>query len=247
MKPRVIITGASSGVGLSIAKHLVNLYHPICISRRTHLVDRALASNCSEYSNYSCDLSCKYEIENILKIILDEHGDVFYLINNAACLTRQNTMDISIENLQYAFYLNCLAPILFMRSLLPAMTRQKFGRIINITSGAPLNCTAGYGIYSSTKAYLNTTTITASKEHMEGNIRINLMSPGPVKTEMSPEATLLPDICLPTLNYLLDDNENIPTGIFAWLGYRVPLVPELSGVDWLAGTQDSCLEALSHD
>ena len=70
-------------------------------------------------------------------------------------------------------------------------------------------------------------------------MRINLMSPGPVQTEMAPHATMDPSACHPTVDYLLGVDENGPTGRFFWLGYEIPLFPNLEGIDWLAGKADS--------
>ena len=50
-----------------------------------------------------------------------------------------------------------------------------------------------------------------------------------------------PEVCLPTLDYLLTIDADWPTGRFFWLGYEVPLVPDLRGVDWLAGEANGVL------
>ncbi len=52
------------------------------------------------------------------------------------------------------------------------------------------------------------------------------MSPGPVRTEMAPDAEMDPSACHPTVDYLLQLGENGPTGKFFWLGYQIPIVPK---------------------
>ncbi len=118
------------------------------------------------------------------------------------------------------------------------MKKKNFGRIINVTSGAPLNCFPEYGIYSASKATLNALTVTAAKECAAFNIKINLMSPGPVRTEMAPDAPMDPSVCHPTADYLLGLGEDGPTGRFFWLGYEIPLFPNLEGIHWLEGRAD---------
>jgi hypothetical protein len=61
------------------------------------------------------------------------------------------------------------------------------------------------------------------------------MSPGPVETEMAPDAPMEPSACHPTVDYLLNLDEDGPTGRLFWLGYQLPLVPDLEGVEWLEG------------
>jgi NAD(P)-dependent dehydrogenase (short-subunit alcohol dehydrogenase family) len=127
---------------------------------------------------------------------------------------------------------------MIMRRLLPAMKERGFGRIINMTSGAPLNCFPGYSAYSASKGALNAFTVTAARECSDLNIKINLMSPGPVKTKMAPNGPLDPSVCHPTVEYLLSVGENGPTGRFFWLGYEIPLFPSLDGIEWLEGRAD---------
>jgi NAD(P)-dependent dehydrogenase (short-subunit alcohol dehydrogenase family) len=130
---------------------------------------------------------------------------------------------------------NAMAPLRIMQCFLSSMMDADFGRIINVTSGAPLNCFPEYAAYSASKATLNAITVTAAREHEDQNIKINLMSPGPVRTEMAPEAPMNPSVCHPTLDYLLSLPADGPTGRFFWLGYEIPLVPDLEGVEWLEG------------
>jgi NAD(P)-dependent dehydrogenase (short-subunit alcohol dehydrogenase family) len=119
------------------------------------------------------------------------------------------------------------------------MKRHNFGRIINVTSGAPLNCFPGYGAYSASKGALNAFTVTTALECASYNIRINLMSPGPVRTNMAPDAPMEPSVSHPTADYLLSLDQNGPTGRFFWLGYEIPLFPELEGIEWLEGRADA--------
>ena len=124
------------------------------------------------------------------------------------------------------------------------MKKNNFGRIINLTSGAPLNCITGFGIYSASKGALNALTVTAAREYSKYNIKINLMSPGPVRTEMTPDAPMHISVCYPTVDYLLNLDESGPTGKFFWLGYEVPLFPDLEGVEWLKGIGNSKLNKI---
>jgi NAD(P)-dependent dehydrogenase (short-subunit alcohol dehydrogenase family) len=143
--------------------------------------------------------------------------------------------NLSLDELEKSMSINALAPLVIIKKLLPSMKENNFGRIINLTSGAPLNCFPGYGAYSASKALLNSLTVTLAREMEEFNIKINLMSPGPVKTEMAPDAPKDVSVCFPTVEYLLNLKSDAQTGKFFWLGYEVPLFPDLEGVQWLEG------------
>ena len=114
-----------------------------------------------------------------------------------------------------------------LKFVLSKMVDNNFGRIINVTSGAPLDPNNNSVVYASSKASLNAITVATANECKNYNIKINLMSPGPVKSEMAPNGPLEPTICHPTMDYLLSIDNNGPSGKFFWLGYELPLYPDL--------------------
>jgi NAD(P)-dependent dehydrogenase (short-subunit alcohol dehydrogenase family) len=184
---------------------------------------------------YGVDLSRREEIDDFVEYIRDEHGPVLHLINNAGVNMSGSIREVGLEEVEYSMSVNAYAPLQLMKGVLGDMVEREYGRIINVTSGAPLNCFAGYAPYSSSKAALNALTVTAAREHEDENIKINLMSPGPVETEMAPDAPMEPSACHDTADYLLSLDEEGPTGGFFWLGYEIPLTPDLEGVEWLEG------------
>ena len=232
---KILITGASSGVGLSLAlKYEKEGFELILLARRADKL-KSIFLGSSNVHVYHADLSNQDGIKQLVDEIMGIHGYIPYLINCAGILQPGNIDHLSNENLEYSLTVNALSPIAISKTLLPPMINNNFGRIINLTSGAPLNCFPGFGAYSGSKALLNALTVTLAKEMSEYNIKINLMSPGPVKSEMAPDAKLMPEIGHPTTDYLLNLAADGPTGKFFWLGYEVPLVPDLAGVDWLNG------------
>lgn len=242
---KILITGASSGVGLSLARRYADTeMEVILLARRAEEIRESAFSKHENVYAYSVNLASIESTRKIIDKVLAKHGRIDYLINCAGVLTQKQLSEIELEELEYSINLNALSPLLIIQKLLPKMKENNFGRIINVTSGAPLNCFPGVGAYSSSKAMLNALTVTLAKEYFEFNIKINLMSPGPVRSEMSPNAELLPEICHPTVDYLLNLDESGPTGGFFWLGYKVPLFPDLSGVDWLNGIGNEKLEKI---
>jgi short-subunit dehydrogenase len=235
MIKKILITGASSGVGRSLA----NLFYKkgfelILISRRIEFAAEDFHGS-PNVTAYSIDLGDAGTATEKLNEVLNVHGYIPYAINNAGVLVTGTLDQVSWQNFEKAININARMPLFIMQKLLPEMRKNNFGRIINITSGAPLNCFPNVGVYSGSKALLNATTVTMARENSEFNIKINLMSPGPVRSEMSPNAELLPDICHPTVEYLINAPAASNTGKFYWLGYEVPLFPDLEGVQWLKG------------
>lgn len=233
---KVVITGASSGVGRSIANYLFKKgYYLILISRRGEFVKTDFGLS-SKVEFYESDLSNPDESEKVIDRIVSQHNYVPYVINNAGVMNKEVVRDILWDRFESDLNVNIRMPLYIMQSFVKSMISNNFGRIINITSGAPLNCVEGYARYSASKSMLNVFTVTLSKELKEYDIKINLMSPGPVKSEMAPNAILDPSVCHPTLDYLLNLDNSGPTGRFFWMGYEIPLTPLLDGINWMEGT-----------
>jgi len=231
---KLLITGASSGVGKSLADYFSDRFHVIVAARRKERLEDYFGKR-EQFSVYQVDLGNPIDVALFSDKIVAEHGYIPYLINNAGVNSRGKIEDLAMDTVLHSVRVNALSPLFLMKKLLPAMRQYNFGRIINVTSGAPLNCFQGFGAYSASKGFLNALTVTAAREQEGYNIKINLMSPGPVRSEMAPDSDLDPDICHPTADHLISLDEDGPTGGFYWLGYEVPLFPDLEGIKWLEG------------
>lgn len=238
MKELLLITGASSGVGQALTEYLSSRFMVIAMARRQERLKENFKNN-DNVSIFQVDVADQNSLSEALDGITERFGCPKYIINNAGVMHKASIDLIRFEDIRYSIELNSLAPVSIIKYFLPALKKGNFGRIINITSGAPLNCFPEYGAYSASKAILNTLTVTLSKELAETNIKVNLMSPGPVRTEMAPDASMDPSVCFPTVDYLLNLEQDGPSGKFFWLGYEIPLFPDLKGVNWGEGTANS--------
>ena len=150
----------------------------IAVARRIDKMREQFNSDDRNIELCEVDLANTNQRGIFIRDLIGRHQFIPYLINNAGIMTQGSLEELNIEDVRNAIELNALAPWELMKSLMPIMREHNFGRIVNITSGAPLNCFAGYGAYSSSKAMLNSWTVTAAREAEKFNIKINLMSPG---------------------------------------------------------------------
>jgi len=230
----VLVTGASSGVGRSVVSHLTGSFRVIAVARRGDRLEEIFGSD-EDVVTRPLDLLDLSAVQDFCEEVLEVGPVVSHIINNAGINRPGGVTTLDQRDWDESVIVNAFAPLTIMRAFLPDMHARRFGRIVNVTSGAPLNCFAGYGAYSGSKALLNALTVTVAREFEAENIRINLMSPGPVRSEMAPQAPLDPAACHPTVDFLLNLPADGPTGRCFWLGHEVPLFPDLAGVDWLGG------------
>ncbi|MGM1051175.1 MAG: SDR family oxidoreductase [Pseudomonadota bacterium] len=245
MKKAILVTGATGGVGNTICRDLVSRNYQVLALGRDEDRLRILHNSLPEIKTYCIDFQHPSKMPELINSIVDDYPYIPYVVNNAGVNVKDTIVDLDVELLDFSVKINAIAPFVIMKMLIPAMRLYGFGRIVNITSGAPVNCFPGYSAYSASKAMLNAMTITAANENSELNIKINLMSPGPVRSGMAPSAPMEPDVCLPTLNYLLELNNEGPSGKFFWLGHELPLFPDLEGVDWLQGVASNIFPRIS--
>ncbi len=238
MREVLLVTGASSGVGRSLVQYLSDRYEIVAVARRLNRLQEAFGKN-PKVTIRRSDLSQAGEVDELTRWLASEYGHVPYVINNAGVNIKGATETIAMDQVAHSMAVNAMAPFAILRALLPAMKANNFGRVINVTSGAPMNCFPEFSAYSASKGALNAFAVTAAKECADFNIRINLMSPGPVRTEMAPNASMEASACHPTVDYLLGLPSDGPTGRFFWLGHEIPLFPDLTGIDWLGGKADA--------
>ena len=186
-----IVTGASQGIGRTIAKILSKSgAHVICIARTENkiidLVEEIRKDNgLADY--ISCDVSDSDAFSNSVNTVIKDHGKIDILINNAGItrdallmrMTEDQWEEVINTNLKGAFY--------GMKSVIRSMMKNKFGRIINITSIVGITGNAGQANYAASKAGLIGMTQSIAKEVGSRGITVNCIAPGWIDTEMTDE------------------------------------------------------------
>ena len=207
---RALITGANRGIGLAIAKGLKNLEFEVIIGARDLTAGEKAAK---EIGAATIELDVANP-ENIISAI-NKIGSVDVLINNAGILGSGGILD-DPQNFIDSFAIMVHGPYLLIHHLVPHMIANKYGRIVNISSGygAFAEGIAGPGAYGAAKAALNALTISISR-NLPKTIKINSMCPGWVRTRMGGmNAPRSPEQGADTAIWLATLDKDGPTGGF---------------------------------
>lgn len=155
---RVLVTGASSGIGASLARELARAGATVGLAaRRRALLDRVLA-DCTAHGAdcraWSVDLSDLAGIDAFAQRVVDDLGGVDVLVNNAGVAIDGPALDTAWVDVEYLARINYLAPVKLTRALLPAMIAAGTGQIQVMSSMAALVSTPGEAAYAAPKAAL---------------------------------------------------------------------------------------------
>jgi len=190
MKPKdvVLITGASKGLGRAFAHELARLGHPLILNARGAEELRAVEQELSSFTRVVAVAGDVTEVaEEIAARGLEEFGRVDVLINNASDIGPSPMPPLEQypwEALLRLFKVNAVAPFHLIQLLLPGMRSRGHGTIVNISSDAAVNAYAGWGGYGGSKAALQHMSRILEKELDGSGVRVLVIDPGDMNTEM---------------------------------------------------------------
>ncbi|WP_343217587.1 3-oxoacyl-[acyl-carrier-protein] reductase [Hydrogenobacter thermophilus] len=207
---RALITGSTRGIGKSIAEHLAKAGASVIITGRDKAKAEEVAKELNQkYSTpaFGIELrlddpqSIKSGYEQVEKLI--EGVDI--LVNNAGITKDKLFLRMSLEDWEEVIKVNLTGTFFITSLAIKSMLKNRWGRVINISSVVGFMGNVGQVNYSSTKAGLVGFTKSLAKELASRNITVNAVAPGFIETDMT--AVLSEDI---KQNYL----KNIPLGRF---------------------------------
>ena len=181
-KKTILITGASSGLGLSITKLLMQLseYILILTARETSL-NRFEQENIFESNNLlirPLDVTNREQRKKVVEEIVDKFGCVDVLINNAGFTYRAVIEHVTEDEKLKQMEINFRAPMELIRVTLPAMRKKREGLIINISSVGGMMAMPTMAIYSASKFALEGASEALWYEVKPWNINVVLVEPG---------------------------------------------------------------------
>jgi 3-oxoacyl-[acyl-carrier protein] reductase len=187
-KGTVIVTGASRGIGLDIARELAAAGYDLALVARSADVLEKLAAELGgevRVQAYPGDISSAEDADRIVGQVHEDFGSVFGLVNNAGVTQDGLLMRMSPENWQKPIDINLSGTFYFTRAAAAIMMRQREGRIINISSVIGLTGNAGQANYAASKAGIIALTKSVAKELGGRNVTANAVAPGFITTDMT--------------------------------------------------------------
>jgi 3-oxoacyl-[acyl-carrier protein] reductase len=182
-----IVTGASKGIGASIAKNLAAEGASVVVNYSTSRegADRVVAEIVAKDGKaiaIQADVAIAADVKKLFAETKKNFGDLDVLVNNAGIFKFQALEEISEDEFHREFNTNVLGTLLATRESLKYFT-AKGGSVINISSVVSTNPVPGSAIYAATKGAVDTITVGLSRELANRKIRVNAIAPGGVETE----------------------------------------------------------------
>jgi NAD(P)-dependent dehydrogenase (short-subunit alcohol dehydrogenase family) len=185
-----IVTGGGSGIGFAIAGKLVQQnIHTIIVGRDKEKLCAAKEKLGKFCEVMQCDLNDLKSIPSLIQSIMDNHGRIDVLVNNAGINMKKEFTEVTDEDFQKILLTNVTAVFSLSREVVKCMLEKKIkGSIINISSMA-----SQYGIpkviaYTASKSAIEGMTRAMAVELSPTGIRVNCIAPGFIATDMSAKA-----------------------------------------------------------
>src|SRR6185503_7712 len=218
-----LVTGANRGLGLETSRQLLAKGLRVVLSGRD---DRALAralealgADAERAMTVRMDVTDVASITRARRVVDERFGAVDVLVNNAAVLEFENEDALSIptEGYRRTFETNVFAVIELCRIFAPPVVAARYGRIVNVSSGAgQLATMSTYApAYSMSKTALNAFTRILARTYQDSGVLVNAVDPGWVRTDMGgPSAPRSPRKGAETIVWLATLPDGGPTGGF---------------------------------
>lgn len=188
-----LVSGGNRGIGYETCHQLAQLGHTVILTARNSTKGKTAAKQLTEKKDldiifYQMDVSNQDSIDDAYDKIIHHFGRLDILVNNAAILydTWQKTIDADFEIVTQALVTNLLGPWRLSKKFIPLMKKNRYGRIVNVSSSAGSLHFMGKGApaYSISKTALNALTRKLAAELLGTGILVNSIDPGWVATDM---------------------------------------------------------------
>ena len=228
MKKKVLVTGASGGIGRSISETLIQDYELILVGRDKSKLEKVLENNQSVLGRISCDLKNINEIDGLEDELNRSNLKIDILINNAGITDDSLFIRMNLEKWQNVMKTNLDSNFILTNKISKQMIKNKWGRIINITSVVGHTGNIGQANYCAAKSGIIGMSKSIASELAKWNITVNCISPGFIKTNMTDSLSEenkklitqkiplgrigLPDDVAKCVKFLVSDDSNYITG-----------------------------------
>jgi NADP-dependent 3-hydroxy acid dehydrogenase YdfG len=189
----VLITGASSGLGEAIARHLASLGAKVVLgARRTERLEKLVAEINLEKGQavaVPTDVTKRQDVERLASTAVEQFDRLDVLVNNAGIMQLSSLDKLRVEEWDRMIDVNIKGVLYGIAAVLPVMNKQQSGHIINIASVAGLKVFgAGGTVYSATKFAVRALS-EGLRAEAGANIRTTIISPGAIESELKEGST----------------------------------------------------------
>ncbi len=184
-----VVTGASQGIGEAIAVNLaLNGAETIIVDIQKQKLDsvaRMIEDKGGKAFAYETDVTDTIQVTSLVDKLIQEHGTIHHLVNNAG-ITRDNLlMRMKEEEWDSVLEVNLKGVFNFSKALIRHMIRNRYGRIVNISSVVGLTGNPGQTNYAASKAGVLGLTKSLAREVASRGITVNAVAPGFIATAMT--------------------------------------------------------------
>ena len=188
-----VITGASSGIGEVTAEALAAEGAAVVVAARrkerlAELVER-VKGNGGKALALACDVTDEGQVHDLIQEAKDEFGRVDILVNNAGVMLLSRVDKGLSDQWRQMFDINVLGLLYVTHAAIEVMKEQGSGHLVNISSLAARGTRSGLGVYSGSKTAVNAISEALRQELQGDNIRVTMIEPGVVKTELPEHIT----------------------------------------------------------
>lgn len=188
----VLITGASRGIGKATALLMAENHANVIVNYRddeseteaAELVDMIIKKG-QNAIKIKANVSIEDEVQEMFNIIKEKYNRLDILVNNAGVMRSSLLLMTKTEEFNELFETNCKGVFLCMRVAAKIMMKQKYGKIINLSSIVGTNGDKGLVAYSASKSAIVGMSKSAAKELGMFNITVNAVAPGFIDTDMT--------------------------------------------------------------
>ena len=191
-----LITGASYGIGMAIAKGMAAAGATIVFNDiKQELVDKGLAAYEEagiKAHGYVCDVTNEDAVNELVAKIEAEVGVIDILVNNAGIIKRIPMCEMTAAQFRQVIDVDLNAPFIVAKAVIPSMIKKGHGKIINICSMMSELGRETVSAYAAAKGGLKMLTRNICSEYGEYNIQCNGIGPGYIATEIQPDGSRHP-------------------------------------------------------
>jgi short-subunit dehydrogenase len=208
-----IVTGASSGIGLSTAIALADRGAKVALLARSTEALQKLAQQLPGSLPVTTDMTQFDRVREAVRIVHQHYGRVDGLVNNAGRSYAAAVEEIDPVVFDEIFHLNVLGPIVAMQAVIPLMRTLGEGSIVNVNSGTAFMTVPEYGVYSSSKRALLGISLTARAELEKDGIVVSEIYPFITATNFGLHRMGNPAGGGPSANYADGDKPEFVAGL----------------------------------